>query len=138
MPFFGVAQELFASTMAQRVTMSLDDHDRLIAYVLGLSHALNISFFTALANSGEDAVRLAALSSTTYDAQIDIATNVSNESPDRYFEIQHLNEYGRESLQALRVAVEQVCNSVASIDAQGFKSLMLKGREYLAGRSRER
>ncbi len=133
-----VAQELFASTMAERVTMSLDDHDRLIAYVLGLSHALNISFFTALANSGEDAVRLAALSSTTYDAQIDIATNVSNESPDLYFEIQHLNEYGRESLQALRVAVEQVCNSVASNDAQGFKSLMLKGREYLAGRSRER
>ena len=29
--------------------MGLDEHDRLIAYVLGLSHALNIAFFTALA-----------------------------------------------------------------------------------------
>ena len=36
------------------------EHDRLIAYVLGLSHALNISFFTALARSGEAAPRWAA------------------------------------------------------------------------------
>ena len=42
------AQELFAPTMAERVVMDLDEHDRLIAYVLGLSHALNIAFFTAL------------------------------------------------------------------------------------------
>ena len=41
--------------------MGLDEHDRLIAYVLGLSHALNIAFFTALADSGEAAPRLAKL-----------------------------------------------------------------------------
>ncbi len=45
------ARELFASTMVEQVVMSLDDHDRLVA-VLGLSHALNIAFFTALAESG--------------------------------------------------------------------------------------
>ena len=45
--------ELFASTMAQQMEMTLEEHDRLIAYVLGLSHALNIAFFTALAESGE-------------------------------------------------------------------------------------
>jgi len=128
------AQDLFASTMVDRAVMSLDEHDRLIAYVLGLSHALNISFFTALANSGEDAKRLASLSSTTYDAQIDIATDVSNESPELYFEIQHLNDYGEESIKALRSAVEQVWNTVHGHDAAAFKQLMLKGREYLAGR----
>jgi chorismate mutase / prephenate dehydrogenase len=131
------AQELFASTMAKRVVMSLDEHDRLIAYVLGLSHALNISFFTALANSGEDAQRLASLSSTTYDAQIDIATDVSAESPELYFEIQQLNQYGQESLKALRAAVDKVCGIVDAQDAAGFKSLMLQGREYLAGRHQE-
>jgi chorismate mutase/prephenate dehydrogenase len=47
------AKELFAATMVEQIDMSLDDHDRLIAYVLGLSHALNIAFFTALAESGE-------------------------------------------------------------------------------------
>ena len=38
------AQGLFAATMVRQTTMSLDDHDRLIAYVLGLSHALNVAF----------------------------------------------------------------------------------------------
>src|SRR5580658_4943340 len=88
------AQELFAPTMAERVVMGLDEHDRLIAYVLGLSHALNIAFFTALADSGEAAPRLAKLSSTTFDAQLDVASRVAAESPDLYFEIQNLNDYG--------------------------------------------
>ena len=35
---------LFAPTMVEQVVMSLDEHDRLIAYVLGLSHAVNIAF----------------------------------------------------------------------------------------------
>lgn len=131
------AQALFASTMAERVVMTLDEHDRLIAYVLGLSHALNIAFFTALANSGEAAPRLAQLSSTTYDAQVDVATKVANESPDLYFEIQNLNDYGRESLTALRDAVERLWQSVTTNDGPEFGSMMRRGREYLAGRVRE-
>jgi chorismate mutase/prephenate dehydrogenase len=132
------AQAIFASTMAQQVVMSLDEHDRLIAYVLGLSHALNIAFFTALAESGEAAPRLAAMSSTTYDAQADIAEKVSRESPDLYFEIQHLNEYGRESLQALRDAVERIWKAVSQHDSQDFTAMMTQGREYLAGRVKDR
>lgn len=132
------AQNLFASTMAERVVMSLDEHDRLVAYVLGLSHALNIAFFTALAESGEDAPRLAQLSSTTYDAQVDVATRVANESPDLYFEIQSLNDYGKESLTALRAAVERLWHSVDSQNAPEFVNMMRRGREYLAGRVRER
>ncbi|MFL6547372.1 MAG: prephenate dehydrogenase/arogenate dehydrogenase family protein [Povalibacter sp.] len=131
------ARELFAATMAERPVMSLDEHDRLIAYVLGLSHALNIAFFTALANSGEAAPRLAQLSSTTYDAQVDVATRVANESPELYFEIQSLNDFGRESLSALRDAVERLWKSVSTNDAPEFVSLMQRGREYLAGRVRE-
>ncbi|MET0536270.1 MAG: prephenate dehydrogenase/arogenate dehydrogenase family protein [Steroidobacter sp.] len=130
------AQELFGSTMAQRVVMGLDEHDRLIAYVLGLSHALNIAFFTALAESGEAAPRLAQLSSTTYDAQVDVATKVAGESPDLYFEIQHLNDYGRESLLALRRAVEKLWLAVSTGDAPQFTAIMQQGREYLAGRVR--
>jgi chorismate mutase/prephenate dehydrogenase len=130
------ARDLFASTMAEQVVMSLDEHDRLIAYVLGLSHALNIAFFTALAGSGEAAPRLAQLSSTTYDAQVDVATKVAGESPELYFEIQHLNQYGRESLQALRNAVESLWQSVTTGDARQFAEMMQRGREYLAGRAR--
>ncbi len=128
------ARELFASTMVEQVVMSLDDHDRLIAYVLGLSHALNIAFFTALADSGETAPKLAKLSSTTFDSQLDVATRVAQESPELYFEIQSLNDYGAESLEALSQAVERLRSAVISQDFESFAVLMRRGREYLEDR----
>ena len=75
------ARALFEPTMATLVEMDLESHDRLIAYVLGLSHALNIAFFTALAESGEAAPRLATLSSTTFDAQLGVAAKVAAREP---------------------------------------------------------
>ncbi len=128
------ARELFASTMVEQVVMSLDEHDRLIAYVLGLSHALNIAFFTALAESGEAAPRLAKLSSTTFDSQLDVASLVAQESPELYFEIQSLNDYGAESLEALSQAVERLRTAVISQDFEAFATLMRRGREYLEDR----
>jgi chorismate mutase/prephenate dehydrogenase len=128
------AQELFAPTMAEQVVMSLDEHDRLIAYVLGLSHALNIAFFTALAESGEAAPRLARMSSTTFDSQLDVATRVAQESPELYYEIQSLNDYGAESLEALAQAVERLRTAVLSQDHDAFVALMQRGRDYLEGR----
>ncbi len=128
------ARELFASTMATLVEMDLESHDRLIAYVLGLSHALNIAFFTALAESGEAAPRLATLSSTTFDAQLKVAARVADENPDLYFEIQRLNDYGTESLAALLLAVERLRSVVRAGDAAGFRALMERGRAYLERR----
>ena len=132
------AQELFAPTMAERVVMGLDEHDRLIAYVLGLSHALNIAFFTALADSGEAAPRLARLSSTTFDSQMDVASRVAAESPDLYFEIQSLNQYGEESLTALQEAVGRLIAAVQSKDADAFTALMHRGRAYFDVRAQAR
>jgi chorismate mutase / prephenate dehydrogenase len=125
---------LFAPTMAEQVVMSLDDHDRLIAYVLGLSHALNIAFFTALAESGEAAPHLARLSSTTFDAQLEVASRVARESPELYYEIQSLNDYGAESLEALSQAVERLRTAVLSRDHDAFVALMRRGRDYLQDR----
>jgi chorismate mutase/prephenate dehydrogenase len=127
-------KELFAPTMAEQVVMSLDDHDRLIAYVLGLSHALNIAFFTALAESGEAAPRLARLSSTTFDAQLDVASRVARDNPDLYYEIQSLNDYGAESLEALSKAVERIRTAVLSQDHAAFVALMRRGHDYLQDR----
>jgi chorismate mutase/prephenate dehydrogenase len=132
------AQDLFAPTMAERVVMGLDEHDRLIAYVLGLSHALNIAFFTALADSGEAAPRLARLSSTTFDSQLDVASRVAAESPDLYFEIQSLNEYGEESLLALQQAVDRLITAVRSKNAGAFAALMNRGRAYFDVRAQAR
>src|ERR1700757_3935545 len=128
------ARELFAPTMAEQVVMSLDDHDRLIAYVLGLSHALHIAFFTALAESGETAPKLARMSSTTFDAQLDVATRVAQDSPELYYEVQSLNDYGAESLEALSPAAERGRPAVLSQAHEAFVALMRRGRDYLEDR----
>jgi chorismate mutase / prephenate dehydrogenase len=125
------ARALFEPTMADLVVMQLDEHDRLIAFVLGLSHALNIAFFTALAESGEAAPRLARMSSTTFDAQLDVATRVAAENPDLYYEIQSLNAYGEDSLGALKTAVDRLVRAVHEHDERSFVGMMQRGREYL-------
>jgi chorismate mutase/prephenate dehydrogenase len=127
-------RDLFAATMVEQVVTSLDEHDRLTAYILGLSHALNIAFFTVLANSGEAAPRLAEMSSTTFDSQLEVATRVAQESPELYYEIQSLNDFGAEPLAALARAVDSIRTAVLSQDHDGFVALMNRGREYLEDR----
>ena len=100
--------------------------------MLGLSHALNIAFFTALSASGEPATRLAGLSSTTFDRQLEVAEAVSHENPHLYFEIQRLNEFGHQPLEALRAAVDRLHGAVTSGDEADFVAMMEGGRAYLA------
>ncbi len=126
------AKELFAATMVEQLDMTLEDHDRLIAYVLGLSHALNIAFFTALAESGEAAPKLAQMSSTTFDAQLLVSEAVAQDNPHLYFEIQNLNKFGLGPLDALCEAATRIRETVVGGDEDGFVELMHKGREYLA------
>lgn len=128
------AKALFSSTMVDQLDMGLDEHDHLIAYVLGLSHALNIAFFTALADSGEAAPQLARLSSTTFDAQLLVSAAVAQDNPHMYFEIQHLNQFGINPLDALCKSAAEIREVVARGDEAGFVDLMRKGREYLATR----
>ena len=129
------AKELFSATMVEQLDMGLDEHDRHIAYVLGLSHALNIAFFTALAESGEAAPELAGMSSTTFDAQLLVSNGVAHDNPHLYFEIQSLNRFGLGPLDALVDAAKRIRELVASGDEQGFVDLMQTGREYLALRT---
>ena len=125
------ARALFASTMAEQTEMSVDDHDRVMAYVLGLSHALNLAFFTALAASGELVPRLQRISSTTFDAQLRVATLVARDNPHLYYDIQTLNDFGAAALQSLRAATERIERLVQSGDEAGFVALMAAGRRYL-------
>lgn len=126
------ARQLFASTMARQIEMKLEDHDRMIATVLGLSHALNIAFFTALVESGEKLPQLADLSSTTFDAQLAVAASVANESPQLYFEIQKLNPHGMVPLRELGTAIQRITDMVEAGDEEAFVDLMQRGRNYLA------
>ena len=124
------ARALFDETMASLVEVSLDAHDRLMAWVLGLSHALNVAFAAALADSDMDAAQLAAISSTTFQRQLDIATDVTAENPELYFEIQQLNPYESGVLEALGHAFASLEASVREGDSSAFVSLMQRGADW--------
>lgn len=125
------AKALFAPTMALAVDASLAEHDQLIAWVLGLSHALNIAFFDALSHSGIAAERLAQISSTTFEKQFRIAAAVAGEQPRLYHDIQHLNPLRTEVLAGLSAAVLRVAEAGATPDSASFERLFERGRHYL-------
>lgn len=121
----------FDPTLAQVVVLPFEEHDRLVAWVLGLSHAVNLAFAAALADSAARADRLAEVSSTTFDRQLAVARPVASENPHLYFEIQRLNPHGSEPLAALERAVAALVAAVREGDEAAFVHLMTRGREYL-------
>jgi chorismate mutase/prephenate dehydrogenase len=104
-----------------------------MAWVLGLSHALNIAFFSALARSGLPADELAAVSSTTFERQLALARQVASENPHLYYEIQRLNPGGREGLRALQGALAELIDQVEDDREDAFVATMRRGAEYLRG-----
>jgi chorismate mutase/prephenate dehydrogenase len=61
---------------------------------------------------------------------------VSAENPQLYFEIQNLNDYGLESLQGLKKAIDRLYSAVSNKEEGEFVAMMGRGREYFAERSR--
>ncbi len=127
------AARVFGGTMAEVLHLPLADHDPLIAYVLGLSHALNLAFLRALTESGEKIPTLARISSVTFNRQLQVAAAVAGENPHLYYEIQHENPHGERALTALAEAVAKV-REAADGDEPAFVGIMEKGLEYLKNR----
>jgi len=127
-------KQLFQPTMIEQIDMQLEDHDRLIAYILGLSHVINIAFMSVLSESGEAAETLSKLSSTTFDAQLSIGENVVAENPHLYFEIQKLNNYSKSTLNALGDAVQRIITVVNNNQEHAFVKIMQKAQHYIKSR----
>jgi prephenate dehydrogenase len=70
-------------------------------------------------------------SSTTFDAQLDIARRVSRENPHLYFEIQSLNEHGPSVLNNLLSVMQGLTASVQHGDEAAFVAMMKEGNSYL-------
>ncbi len=128
------AEALFGETMAEILRLPLEQHDPLIAYVLGLSHALNLAFLEALRNSGEQAPQLARISSVTFDRQLRVSAAVAAENPHLYYEIQRLNPDGQRALAGLAEAVSRIRAAVGDAREGAFVGLMESGREWVSSR----
>lgn len=124
------AHYLFDGAGADVVDLPLAEHDPLIAYVLVMSHATNIAFFSALANSGMPHDELDRVSSTTFEKQECTARAVAMENPELYYEIQHLHPETEKVLCLLADALKELTEAAKAEDSGQFVNIMEKGREY--------
>ncbi len=125
------ARELFAHTAADCVELSLEDHDEVMAWVLGLSHLVNIAFASTLAQSGEAVPLLRKISSSTFNAQLAVATQVVSENPHLYYEIQQGNDKTAEVTKHFREVLNDLVCAVAGEDESVFTRYMGAAKQRL-------
>jgi chorismate mutase/prephenate dehydrogenase len=123
------ARALFAHTAADCVDLSLEEHDEVMAWVLGLSHLVNIAFAAALADSGTAVPMLETISSSTFNAQLKVAAQVVSENPHLYYEIQHGNDRTPEVVGVFREALDRLSAAVAEGDEQWFTQAMERANQ---------
>lgn len=126
------ARALFAHTAAECVDLSLDEHDEVMAWVLGLSHIVNVAFAGALATSGEAVPLLRQISSSTFDAQLRVAAQVVSENPHLYFEIQQGNARTGDVLTQFRAVLDGLQRAVEENDEDGWAEIMLSANRRLS------
>ncbi|MGD0816782.1 MAG: bifunctional chorismate mutase/prephenate dehydrogenase [Methanomassiliicoccales archaeon] len=124
------AAGLFDGAGAKMTRMPVEEHDELMSYVLGLSHAVNIAFFRTLTKSGKDFGRLDQVSSTTFRSQAATSKRVANESPELYYNIQHLNPHSKHCLELFLEAVGDIEAFALDEDEKRFVEMMKEGKEY--------
>ena len=125
------ARALFAHTAADCVELSLEEHDEVMAWVLGLSHLVNIAFAGALAQSGEAVPLLKQISSSTFNAQLNVATQVVSENPHLYYEIQQGNDNTAEVSEHFRKVLDELVTAVAGNDEAVFTRYMDAAKQRL-------
>ena len=129
------ARALFAHTAADCVDLSLEEHDEVMAWVLGLSHVVNIAFASALAESGEAVPLLRQISSSTFNAQLKVAAQVVSENPHLYYEIQQGNSMTPEVVASFQQALEQLVSAVRDGDEESWAKAMLTAHQRIASES---
>ncbi|MFA5771467.1 MAG: prephenate dehydrogenase/arogenate dehydrogenase family protein [Thermoplasmata archaeon] len=128
------AKNLFKGTNAKVIEIKLDEHDKLMSYVLGLAHLNNILFFNALKNSGISFETLKNVGGTTFNNQIEVARDVANDNPELYYEIQAMNRHTPELLEIMQKSFDELKRDISNKDMEKFIKIIMNGRHYFRGR----
>jgi chorismate mutase/prephenate dehydrogenase len=124
---------LFRETAVRLVPLSLAEHDRIAAFVLGLSHFVNLLFVRVLERSGNSLAELATVGSTTFQSQIATAASVLRENASLYYSIQKFNPGSPDLYRQVEAAVADWARWIESGDFEGFAAAMDQGGRWLEG-----
>lgn len=125
------AKSLFADTALGLYEVPLEEHDKVMTVVLGLSHLTNLIFGRAVSKAGFPFELLGRIASTTFAKQIKTAAEVAEENPALYHEIQYFNEDTVSMLEDLEASLKEFCQAARSPDGARFAELMAETSDYL-------
>jgi len=123
-------EALFRDTAATLVRLSLEEHDRIAAYVLGASHLVNLLFARVLEQSGLPLEVLEQVGSTTFHGQMATTATVVRNDPEMYFDIQRLNPDTPQVHAAFARALADWTRAVESGDGAAFATAMVAARGW--------
>jgi chorismate mutase/prephenate dehydrogenase len=120
------AETLFEGANITKIDVA--EHDKLMAYVLGLSHALNIVFNATLMKSGISFDLLSSVSSTTFQKQTELSIDVAYDNAELYYMIQKKNPYNAHAFVHLKDSISDLRAS----DRGTFLEHMVGARKYFS------
>lgn len=119
---------LFRDTAARIVTVPIERHDALMAFTLGLPHALNLVFSKSLSMSPFSFDELRPLGGPTFQKQVGVAAEVASENRNLYYEIQRLNDHTLPMYRTLLQALESLESAIG--DRATFVDFMAACQSY--------
>lgn len=129
----GFARGLFEGAGAAVAEVPLDDHDRLIARVLGAPHLCALLFGRAVSTSGATPDELCAVQGPSFSTLGKLAGNISKESRRVYHDIQRLNPHTADIIASLEKALEELKKASADDEPTGFGKLMDDEKGFFGG-----
>jgi chorismate mutase/prephenate dehydrogenase len=124
-------KNFFKDTSATMVEISLEEHDRLISYILGLSHIINIIFMKVLMDGDYDFSDLEKIASTTFTSQMGTTKGVIMENPNLYYAIQKFNPFKDKLYDGLEKALKYIIESVLNDNKENFIKIMEEGKKWI-------
>ena len=125
------AKTFFKDTSATIVEIPLEEHDKIISYVLALSHIINIIFMETLMDGEYEYKDLKKVASTTFISQMKTTKEVISENADLYYAIQKFNPFKNTLYDRLEQAMKYVIETVLEGNKKNFTKIMAKGKKWL-------
>jgi len=111
--------------------IELDEHDRLMAYVLGLSHLTALVFAGSARRSGEKIAGLKEVQGPTFERLASISKEVASESRRVYHSIQSLNPNSKQMISAVEDAFRELRAAALDPDPKRFAKIVDSDENYL-------
>ena len=121
------AKQLFPE--ANLLTIGVDEHDRIMAAVLSLTHFVSLIFASALAHENISALR--KFGGPSFLTQLTLAQSMLSEDPSNYFSIQSLNKSTIPYLRKFLSGFQTLSALLQNQDRSGFIQFFLKCRKWL-------